>query len=138
MTSPARSALTQAELAGINGRGLGEQTGSGKQPLIDSTNLDADILDSAGVQATILQFALASKLKFVTVVGVDGDPGPTDLTVTGLESGDVLLAVLDGGNVAQALSHFEVNPGKLRVSTLDMGAFEYVVVFVDVNAVVTI
>ena len=125
MTSPARSTVTQAELAGVNGRGLGPD-----QPIIDADNLDTDLATDANVSALYT----ADQIKFFSATGVDGDPGPADMTVTGMEAEDVLLAVLDGNAEAQSLTPFAVDAGKLVVTGADLSGFTWLVIYIDVDA----
>jgi hypothetical protein len=136
MTSPARSARTQDDLAGVNGRGLGDDVASPTRAKIDEKQLDTDMATDAAQTAAIAAAPLASKLKFVTFTGVDADPTPAVATVTGIEVGDTLLAVLDGSVVAQDLSDYEITgPDAVTISDgADNDAFQYVAIFIDADA----
>lgn len=72
----------------------------------------------------------AEDLKFVSITGVDGDPGPTTSTVPGIAVGDTILAVLDNGNVSYDLDYFTITaPNTVVWRGLDLNNFDTLFVF---------
>jgi hypothetical protein len=135
-----RAERSQSQLAGVAGRGLGDDVEAPTRALVDDSQIDADIATDAAMTAAIAAAVAdvpdASKLKFVTFTGVDADPTPAAATVTGIEVGDTLLAVLDGGAVAQDVADYEITDAdEVTVSDgADNDSFQYVAIFIDADA----
>jgi hypothetical protein len=142
-----RAERAQAQLAGIAGRGVGDDVEAPTRAVIDESQLDADI---EGVQADVTAAVAAhaatvsaagthGRLKQVLVAGQD-EVGDDTIPITGIAVGDVLISVLvltTAASIAtaafRALTDFTISAGVLTVGAnpADNTNNQYLITYLD-------
>lgn len=136
MTIANRADRSQTQLAGVAGRGVGDDVEAPERALIDETQLDSDFSDTATVAADLAAHA-ARTLK-VSVVDGEDETTTHQITVTGMVAADTVVAVLvltTKASIATAAAHagtLTAAAGKITPGTeVNNTGNQYLVFWID-------